>query len=90
MGRGGNMGTKGGLGVQIAEIALDGEPLDGVGIIAAPNLGREAEHAKVKPVAAGRAAFQQHIGPGFKDTPQHIVKAKDIMVNMLEFTMCST
>ncbi len=76
------MGAEGGLGIEITQIPLDGQPLDGVGIVAAPDLRAEAQHAKVKPVAAGGAAFQQNFGPGTKNPAKDVVKAQNVVVGL--------
>ena len=76
----GNMGAEGGLGVEIGQAVLDLQPLDGIRVIGAPDLGREAQHAQIKPIAAGSTAFQQDMRPGPEDPPQNIVQTQNIGV----------
>ena len=80
MRRCGNMRTEGRLGIEITQIPLNGEPFNGIRIITAPDLGRKAQHTQIKPVAAGRTAFQQDPGPGFKNPAQHIIKSQNIVM----------
>lgn len=63
--------------IEEAEALLDAQALNGVGIVGAPDLRREPEHAAVKAVAAGRAALKQDLRPGQEDTAQHVVEAED-------------
>ena len=59
---------------------LNGQPLNGVGVVGRPDLGREAEHSQVKPVAAGGAALQQDVRPGRENPAKHVVQAQDKIV----------
>ena len=63
--------------IEEAEALLDAQALNGVGIVGAPDLRGEPEHAAVKAVAAGRAALKQDLRPGQEDTAQHVVEAED-------------
>ena len=77
------MGAPGGLGVEVAEAFLDPEPGNGIRIVGSPDLGAEAEHTQIEPVAAGGAAFQQQPGPGLEDPPQNIVKTQNMVMGAL-------
>ena len=76
------MSAKGGLGIEIAEIPLDLQAGNGVSIVTAPNLRAVAQHTKIKSVTAGSTGFQQHIGTGFEDPAQYIVKSQNIAVSL--------
>ena len=80
VGRRRNMSAESGLRIQIGKVPLNLQTGNGVRIITAPDLRPKAKHAQVKPVAAGRTAFQQNLGTGFKNAPQHIVKTQNIIV----------
>ena len=58
-----------------AELYVD--PLDGVGVVRGPDLGSEAEHPEVEPVAAGAARLEEDVRPGLEDAPQQVVEAED-------------
>ena len=77
------MGAEGGLGIEITEVFLDLQAGNGIGIVAAPNLGTEAQHTQVKPVTTGCAAFQKNMGSGMEDAAQHLIEAQNIAVCLL-------
>ena len=73
MGCGTHMGTESGKGIEVGQIALNGQPLDGIGVITAPDLRAVTQHTQVKPVAAGGTAFQQYLRSGTEDPSKHII-----------------
>ena len=70
------------MGIEIGEVALNGQPLNGIDIVGTPDLRAKTEHAQIKAVAAGRAAFQQDVGAGCEDPIQHFIQAEDVVVRL--------
>ena len=63
-----------------AGAVLDGQPLDGVGVVAAPDLREIAQHAGVKPAAAAGAPLKQHLGETLRQRLQQAVDAQHTAV----------
>ena len=59
---------------------LDHQPLDGVGVVAAPDLGEVGQHARVEASAAARAALKQHMGEAGGQGLQQPVNAQHVPV----------
>ena len=76
----GDMGRHGGHGISIAVARLGVYPVDGVRIIAGPDLGEIAEHAQIEAVAAGGTALEEDIGETAVQFLQHAVQTHHIAV----------
>ena len=66
---------------------LDLEPVDGVGVVAAPDLGAVVEHTRVEPAAAAGAPLEQHLGEVRRQAAQQVVQAQHIAVGRLALAL---
>ena len=64
---------------------LDEHTLDGIGVVAAPDLRGVVQHTGVKPAAAAGASLEQHMGEGGGDPLQQIIHAQHKAV--VDFTL---
>ena len=59
---------------------LDGQTFNGVGVVAAPDLGEVGQHTGVKAAAAAGTALKQHVGEGGGQPVQQPVDAQHVPV----------
>ena len=62
---------------------LNGQALDGIGVVAGPDLRGVGEHGGVKASAAARAVFKQDVGEGGDQPVHQVVGAEDEAVEKL-------
>ena len=60
---------------------LDADTLDGICIVAAPDLGRIIQHSRVKSSAASAASFDQHIRISLYQSFEEIIDAEYILIH---------
>ena len=80
VGANGHMGAHGADGVAERAALLDGEPLDGVGVVAQPDLRRVVQHAGVESPAAAAAPLEQDLREGPGQPLQQIVDPQYVPV----------
>ena len=81
-----NMGTHGRNGITVGGSLLNGQSGNGVGVVAAPNLGMVSQHSCVEPSAAARASLEQHIGEFPGEPLQQIIQPQHIAVGHLSLS----
>ena len=87
VGAGRDMGAHGRNRVAEGGAVLNGQPLDGVGVVAAPELGHIGQHTGIEPAAAAGAALKQNVGePGGQPVHQGI-DPQDVPVEHLALAL---
>ena len=86
VGTDGDVAAYGADGVAERGAVLDLQPRDGVGVVAAPDLRRIAEHTRVKAAASAAAAFKQDGGERLCQSVKQLVNAEHIAVRQLALT----
>lgn len=76
VGHGRHMGTHGAAGVAVGSTVLDTQPVHGVGVVGAPDLGRVVEHAAVEASAAAGAALNKQLGELLMEGLQNLIHAQ--------------
>ena len=77
------MGPHGGHRVAEGGAVLDAQAVDGVGVVAAPDLGGVIEHTGIKPAAPSGAALNEHVGVVPAHPVQQLVHPQDVAVEHL-------
>ena len=62
---------------------LDGQPLDGVGVVARPGLRGEGQHARDRTARRRCARLEQDVGEALGQAPVQLVHAEDVAVGRL-------
>ena len=86
-GAGGNMGPHAGRRIAQGRAKLNGQPLDGVGAVAGPDLGGVVEHARVKAGPAAGTVLQKNVGEGGGDAVHQLIHAQHIAVEELALAL---
>ena len=76
VGRGGYVGTHGRHGIAEGGAVLDGQPGNGIGVVAAPDLGAVGQCPGIEPSTAAGAALKEYIGEFFRQPLHQVVVAQ--------------
>ena len=81
------MAAHGSDGIAEGGAILDFQPLNGIGIVAAPDLGEIVEHSRIKPSAAAAAALKEHLGEFGCQPFQQSIQTQHIPVGCFSLTL---